>query len=68
MQTRAAAGLAALVVSAGVAGHVLGGHAVAQPHPPQPQAPAPVPGSAAPAQGSHVLWLRINGRWRAVPS
>ena len=72
MRTRAAAGLLVVAVAAGLTGHVLGGHAVAaQPAPPPaPILSVPVPPelAAPPARGPHILWLYVQGRWRAVPS
>lgn len=72
MSTRAAAGLLLVAVVAGFTGHLLGGRAVAaNPAPPQlpvlsgPLTPELAP---APARGSHILWMFVQGRWRAVPS
>jgi hypothetical protein len=72
MRTRAAAGLFVVAVAAGFTGHVLGGHAT-PPKPPPPaatihSAPLPPELAAPPAHGTHILWLFIGGRWRAVPS
>lgn len=72
MRTRAAAGSLVVSVAPGFIGHLLGGHAVAvQPAPPAaPPLSVPIPPelAAPPAHGSHILWLFVQGRWRAVPS
>ena len=72
MRTRAAAGLVVVAVAAGFTGHVLGGHAVAaRPAPPRsPLLSVPIPAELAPPaeHGTHILWLFVQGRWRAVPS
>lgn len=73
MRTRAAAGLFAVAVAAGFSGHLLGGHsAAAKPAPPPPpvifSAPLPPELAAPPAHGTHILWMFVQGRWRAVPS
>lgn len=72
MRIRAATSLLGLVLAAGGAGYVLGGHAVAITGRPQPPTPVIAPLTVAPefvghTQGTHVLWLSVGGRWRAVP-
>ena len=72
MRTRAAAGLLAVAVAAGVTGHFLGGHAAAAKPTAPPVRILSVPLQqelAAPsAHGPHILWLFVNGRWRPVPA
>ena len=72
MRTRAAAGLLVVAVAAGFTGHLVGGNAVAvKPAPPPPpvlSVPMPPEVEAPPAHGRHILWLFVQGRWRAVPS
>ena len=72
MRTRAAAGLLVVAGAAGVTGHFLGGHAAAAQPAPVPRQilsiPPPPELAAPPARGSHILWLFVQGRWRAVPS
>ena len=69
MRIRAAAALIGLMSIAALAGHLLGGHAVAR----ALAAPAPsletvnVSVPAGQPQGTHLVWLPVNGRWRAVP-
>ena len=72
MRTRAAAGLLVVAVAAGFTGHLVGGNAVAAKPAPPPSPVLSVPISpeleAPPAHGTHILWLFVQGRWRAVPS
>ena len=72
MRARAAVGLLVVTVAAGFTGHFVGGKAVAaKPLPPlSPTLSVSLPPElAAPAaHGTHILWLFIQGRWRAVPS
>jgi hypothetical protein len=72
MRTRAGAGLLAVAVAAGFTGHFLGGHAAGVKPVPPPAAilsvPLPAELAAPPAHGTHILWLFVHGRWRAVPS
>lgn len=72
MRTRAVAGLILVAGTAGVTGHFVGGRAaVAKPAPPPTQilsVPLPPELAAPPAHGTHILWMFVEGRWRAVPS
>lgn len=69
MRIRAAAGLIGLMSIAALAGHLLGDHAVAG----VPAATKPsldtvhVSVPASQPLGTHLVWLPVNGRWRAVP-
>ncbi|HEX6538035.1 MAG TPA: hypothetical protein VF155_02505 [Candidatus Dormibacteraeota bacterium] len=72
MRIRAGTSLLGLAIAAGLAGHAFGGHAAAVAPQPRPTAPFIAPPAPAPvlpgqSQGTHVLWLAINGKLRAVP-